>query len=380
MNYKVNSFLFLIIYILFFHFMESYSNSVFQVGTYILAFPLILCWIIETLKSKTINFYNISFIGILYSFYILLTCLWSSNIDYSINYFLRFFSVFIMYILILDLVNSSERLFKILYVYILGILPIAFNALFNVLNGETYAELSNRYSADGFDPNNFGILLNLTIIFCYILIINKKINLLLAILYIFLLSFLILSTGSRASLGTLFLGLLLTSSIFVLKKPKYFPILLLGVVAFFYKILDFIPTNSLERALSGVSLDEESRFLFWKYIYESIEGINFIFGHGIGTVVPVFGYNAHNTFVSNFYEGGLIGLIIWTIFVFIHYFWIFYSYIKTKNLILVLLILSLITILGGLMTLNWEFRKDLYILFAIVLVASRIIFLKKIND
>ena len=46
------SFGFLIFYILLFHFMESYSNSLVQVGTYFLALPLVAFWFFETLVNK----------------------------------------------------------------------------------------------------------------------------------------------------------------------------------------------------------------------------------------------------------------------------------------------------------------------------------------
>lgn len=379
MNYKKLSFGFLILYILFFHFMESYSNSVVELGTYFLALPLLAFWIFETCIIKKINFYKLSYVGVIYVFYILLTCIWSSNIEYSINYFLRFLSVFILYIILNDVVCSLDRVFKVIYAYILGVLPIGFNALLNVFSGITYQDLSNRYSADGFDPNNFGIILNLTSIFIYILVFSRKINILFAVIYIGLLSFLILSTGSRASLAIFSLGLILILFLFSWRKPILLPLFIFGFLVFSYFIFDFIPSNSLERALSGVDLEDESRFIFWKHIVESVEGLNFLFGNGIGTVVPYFGYNAHNTLVSNFFEGGLIALILWLIFITSHYFNIIYSYMKTKKIILIFLFIAFLAIAGGLLTLNWEFRKDLFILLSISILLSKFLFFSQKN-
>lgn len=377
MNYKNISFGFLIFYILLFHFMESYSNSLVQVGTYFLALPLVAFWFFETLVNKKINFYKLSYVGFIYCLYMLFTCIWSNYIDYSIDYFFRFFSVFLLYIIINDLVSNLDRVFKVIYAYVLGVLPIGINALLNIFSGITYQDLSNRYSADGFDPNNFGIILNITTIFVYILIFNKKINILFGFLSVCLLSFLILSTGSRASLGIFLLGLVLVLSLFTWRKPLFLPIFIIGFLIFGYFLFDLIPANSLERALSGVNVEDESRFIFWKYIVSSVDGIRFIFGYGIGTVVPYFGYNAHNTFVSNFFEGGLIAFILWFIFIFSHYFNIVYFYIKTKNVMLVLFFIAFLAMLGGLFTLNWEFRKDLFILLSISILLSKFLFFLK---
>ncbi|ENU18501.1 hypothetical protein F994_03021 [Acinetobacter bohemicus ANC 3994] len=377
MNYKNISFGFLILYILFFHFMESYSNSLVQVGTYFLALPLVAFWFFETLVNKKLNFYKLSYVGFVYCLYMLFTCIWSNYIDYSIDYFFRFFSVFLLYIIINDLVSNLDRVFKVIYAYVLGVLPIGINALLNVFSGITYQDLSNRYSADGFDPNNFGIILNITTIFVYILIFNKKINILFGFLSVCLLSFLILSTGSRASLGIFLLGLILVLSLFTWRKPLFLPIFMIGFLVFGYFLFDFIPANSLERAFSGVNVEDESRFMFWKQIVASVDGIRFIFGHGIGTVVPYFGYNAHNTFVSNFFEGGFIAFILWFVFIFSHYLNIVYFYIKTKNVILVLFFIAFLAMLGGLFTLNWEFRKDLFILLSTSILLSKFLFFSK---
>lgn len=377
MNYKNISFGFLILYILFFHFMESYSNSLVQVGTYFLALPLVAFWFFETLVNKKLNFYKLSYVGLIYCLYMLFTCIWSNYIDYSIDYFFRFFSVFLLYIIINDLVSNLDRVFKVIYAYVLGVLPIGINALLNVFSGITYQDLSNRYSADGFDPNNFGIILNITTIFVYILIFNKRINILFGFLSVCLLSFLILSTGSRASLGIFLLGLILVLSLFTWRKPLFLPIFMIGFLVFGYFLFDFIPANSLERALSGVNVEDESRFIFWKHIVASVDGIRFIFGHGIGTVVPYFGYNAHNTFVSNFFEGGFIAFILWFVFIFSHYLNIVYFYIKTKNVILVLFFIAFLAMLGGLFTLNWEFRKDLFILLSMSILLSKFLFFSK---
>lgn len=379
MNYKKLSFGFLILYILFFHFLESYSNSISEVGTYFLALPLVGFWIFETIINKKINFYKLSYVGLIYVFYILFTCVWSVNIEYSISYFLRFLSVFILYIILNDVVCNLDRVFKVIYAYILGVLPIAINALLNIFSGITYQDLSNRYSADGFDPNNFGIILNLTSIFIYILVFSRKINIYFAVFYIFLLSFLILSTGSRSSLAIFSLSLIIILFLFSWRKPILLPLFILGSLLFSYFIFDFIPSNSLDRALSGVNLEEESRFTYWQYIFESVEGISFLFGHGIGTVVPYFGYNAHNTFVSNFFEGGLIAFILWLIFIASHYFNIIYFYVKTKKIILFFLFIAFLAILGGLLTLNWEFRKDLFILLSLSILLSKFIFFSQKN-
>lgn len=379
MRYKKFSYFFLLVYIFFFHILESYSNSAVQIGTYFLAFPLFLCWILESIFSKIGVFYRSELLLIFYIFYALLTCVWSWDINYSFNYFFRFFSVALLYVIMLDLIRDSNRLFQALLVYVLGVLLIALSGLKNIIYNQSYNEWTGRFSANGFDPNNFGIILNIAVIFIYLLIFNKKIKFIFAVPIIFLFSFLIFSTGSRASLGVFVLGLFLISLLVGVRKPIILFMFPVFLFIFSDVLFEYIPIDSLNRAMSGVDMQDEDRFLIWRLIIDKVDGFNFLIGHGFGTTVPLIGMNAHNTFISNYFEGGFLGLLSWSAFIFYHYIIIIISIIKTKSFNAIFIFIALIILLGALLTLNWEFRKDLFILFAVSVLMFKFIKQSKLN-
>jgi hypothetical protein len=259
---------------------------------------------LESIFSKIGVFYRSELLLIFYIFYALLTCIWSWDIDYSFNYFFRFFSVALLYVIMLDLIRDSNRLFQTLLAYVLGVLLIAFSGLKNIIYNQSYNEWTGRFSADGFDPNNFGIILNIAVIFIYLLIFNKKIKFIFAVPIIFLFSFLILSTGSRASLGVFVLGLFLILLLVGVRKPIILFMFPVFLFIFSDVLFEYIPIDSLNRAMSGVDMQDEDRFLIWRLIIDKVDGFNFLIGHGFGTTVPLIGMNAHNTFISNYFEGG----------------------------------------------------------------------------
>lgn len=137
----------------------------------------------------------------------------------------------------------------------------------------------------------------------------------------------------------------------------------------YFGIQNFVPDEALERLTNPLSQYdlEEGRFLVWQ------QALGLGMEHplrGIGTgafLTASRTEQAHNTFLSAFAETGLLGFILW-VFLWVTHLRYSFSHWATSaldNRLSTGLLLALVAVLVGALTLNWEVRKPIFLLWAL---------------
>lgn len=361
---------------LLFPILEGYSNSSIPIGTVGIGAVVIFTWLFETLMLRSMKFGSGGIVLFLFVCWMATSILWSSDQIYSATELTKYIMVFLFYVIANDVINAKEDFLLVVRCYLFGVFCIALSALQNILTGETYNETYNRYSADGFDPNNFGIILSSALPLVLIVFNGKYwwqkiISVFLSLLFVVL----IVSSASRAATVSACLYLLGIASVYYGFRKIFqllvVAVLLIGLVS--VGILDVIPQESLDRLAGGVEEDGGGgRSEIWKDAV-SVGMNSFWLGNGVAMSYPLMGNQSHNTFVSAFFEGGVIAALLWLLFWIKHFqFVLQVRRMDNKDVFSILLFFSLIGLLVGSLTLNWEFRKTLYLIFGLTCAWSNI--------
>lgn len=363
--------------------MEGSANEFGSIGAAIPGFFLAFVWIISRLITRTIHYSNGIFFLLFFCLWMITTFFWSAHQDVTLNTAFSYLMIFVFYWLVFDSIRKSEDVLLLIASYITGLLLLSLTAAVNISDGVGYDGLYNRYSANGTDPNNFGMMLasSLPLIAIFCLCARKIIYVSAGVAAFTFFSYLIISTASRASSISLVLTLFLLPLICANKSKKTQVLFFYSILLFFgffgiTAVSELIPENAQERLFNGLAtLDGDDRFLVWKEIF-FIYGIE-IFGIGAGATFAEIGIQAHNTFISALLEAGLLGFILWVAFWLYHFFKIYtvqaYSNRQLRNLFLLTVFLLLIASF----TLNWEFRKPLFFILAL---SSKWVILVSINS
>lgn len=372
---KPISFVFLCIYLFCFPVLEGYSNTYFAIGSVGLGGAIAAVWVGETIITRSAYFNLAALVFFLYCLWMLATVAWSFDPGVSIGHCFRLMLVFIFYVIVCDTIRTKAEFVASISVYLSGVLVIAASGFINVYTGSSYADLSNRYSASGFDPNNFGLILASTVPLIFVVMSGKRAGykiIGLGVLSLFV--FLIISSASRAAAISLALVLLMMLVVRLESKMIIKGILAGGTVFVFFVFFfqDIIPELALDRLFIGVRDDAGGgRADIWMAALNKMEGF-FLGGHGAGVTQFLLGDQAHNTFISALFEGGAIAAIGWVCFWLIHLYYGFSISWRKKVLVDRLLVVSIVPVLIAASTLNWEYRKPLFLLLGFVAVSYRL--------
>lgn len=328
---------------------------------------LAIVWLLQSLRSGRVK--SGKGLGALFIFcsWMLATAFWSQSPSTSAGVGFSYLMSLVFYLIVLDLISERKDAKTLIFCYLIGVAILASTAIFNIASLNTYAELSNRYSAAGTDPNNFGMMLVLALPLFFIISMDAtKAWRILIYLALAVFAFLVISTASRAATVSMmfvfFCALLISAG----KQAKIGFVLL--AFAFFaaasYFLVDFIPPEAYERLVLGLNaVGEDDRFLIWKVLLDARE-ISFV-GVGAGLTFENLGVQAHNTFLSALYEGGLLGFGFWLFFWVVHAMYLYFAWKRDRGVVSMYLIASYVVLLVAACTLNWEFRKPLYLMMAI---------------
>lgn len=362
----------LCLFLFLFPVLEGYSNTYLAIGSVWLGTAVAVIWLVETLfvNSVKVNFPLICLI--IFSSWMFSTTLWSMDAYTSIGHGIRLMMVTILYLMVFDTVRSESNLRIAILSYTAGVTFVSISAFYNIVSGISYASLSNRYSASGFDPNNFGLILSSAIPLIFYLASRSGLTMrAISIAVVSFYSLLIISSASRAATFSLIIVLILC--LFPNRVGIRQIIGVLGTclvaVIIFLQFGDFIPDAAIARIAQGVSHDSGGgRLDVWRIILSSFVDRP-IFGHGAGTTFFVFGVQAHNTFFSTLFEGGLISLAVWSTYIGVSIRYGIRLIIDWSSYSERVLSVSLFPLLIAVSTLNWEYRKSLFVVLAFIAVA-----------
>lgn len=364
---KAWSFYALCLFVLTFPMLEGYSNATGGGGTTLLGLLLAVVWLIESLLRRRVRLNQGLVILTLFCIWMVCTSLWSENDEISIGLIFSYVMIFAFYLIVQDVLTSRSDIRMLIAFYLVGVGVLASTAFVNIGAMNTYAELSNRYSADGTDPNNFGMMLATAIPLLLFASDQASARVkVLAIVVMAAVAYLILATASRASAICLVFGM--SGFLLRARNPRQmwlalFSLSLLAVL-FLIFVIQYIPEAAYERLIGGVKeIGADDRFKIWGVIFG--DSGHFFQGLGAGVTFDVLGIQAHSTFASAFFEGGLVGASLWVVFWLIHAKYMIKALRFPDKRMTVYLFLSYLILLVAASSLNWEFRKPLYVLMAI---------------
>ena len=273
--------------------------------------------------------------------------------------------------LIWELAPQREKLLGLMQAYVFGTVISAGDTVLTYLSGN--AIYYQRYAGSGFDPNDLGLILALSLPISFYLVSTQKRGPLVWIYFaqqIIALVAIALTSSRGAVIATLVALLFVPLSSARMSFRQKGAFLLLGVIAISCALI-YLPESSWKR-LGGISAEIEegtwnSRKLIWSVGLELFED-HPLRGVGAGGFsaslqrVLAIEQVAHNTFLSVLIEEGLIGFSILLLSLMALVLPALRLPALERNLWLVLLA----TWGAGVSTLTWENRKPTWFVFGLL--------------
>ncbi|MEZ4599294.1 MAG: O-antigen ligase family protein [Syntrophotaleaceae bacterium] len=275
-----------------------------------------------------------------------------------------YFQLLMMMWLILQWCDKENKVHGLYLAFVLGSLGLACGVLNQFLSGT----MDERISAYNFNPNEIASILSLSIPFAWYLFLKKGPLRWLCLASIPAIGQAMLLTGSRAGLVKGLLG----AAFIVLTPPKgmrrSWPFIVGGAsLVILASVSVFLPEKTLDRLLTVqtelASGNLGGRGEIWSlglegFAHHPIWGVGAgSFSRTMSSYFPL-AKAPHNVFISILVDLGLVGLIIFGIMTFI----VARSVLKLKDIDLKLWIFVLSIWFSCIMTSNWEWRKQMWLI------------------
>lgn len=320
-------------------------------------------------------------VAILFILWNMLSILWSKNVGKTEDHLVTIVQLFALTFILWDLCTSRLYLLLAMQMYVLGAYVASGNTLYNYFSGASF--YYERFSADGTNPDDLGIVLALGIGIAWYLAVTFKPARFAALLQLVNYAFIpvalagIALSGTRTALiatvpGLLF-GLLSLTRLSIWARIAIFALMLsIGFV-----LLPYIPQASIERLgttgseLSGGDLN--GRLEIWRQGYASftrhpVLGVGAGMFRSVNTVGKGMGKVAHNSYLSVLVEVGLVGFTLFALMLIIAGVQALrQSRWESRLWLAVLATWSL-----GAFTLTWENRKQTWLILGLIIVSSAI--------
>jgi len=308
----------------------------------------------------------------------LASLLWSDNVELTGQIVWTYLQLLAMVALIWNFAPKRSDVFSLVKAYILGSYVSVANTVGSFLAGQTAYYV--RFAAQGFDPNDLGLLLAVGIPLASLFMLEqdgKRIQLpnLLYLLYPFAALTAIILTASRGAL--LASAIALTAPIAsVCRRSLTLKIIYLASAAIgIYMLTVFMPASSWQRLSTAVpelargSLN--NRLVIWSaglgvFTQHPLVGV------GIGAFTTTIETSlgqvaaAHNAFISIAVETGLVGLVL-----FLSTFGLAaISVLHIPGRERLIWAVALLTLISGISALSWEYRKPTWVLLSIVVARA----------
>lgn len=376
---KVLSFFVALIY-----FSTPFESVAIVHGVSVVKLVTILFLVVSLLYYKGIPRVNNNFIKIflLYSFYALLSSLWSINKTNTFqNSIGTLIPSFVVVLFLFHSINCKVDVDRVFKAYAWGSIFVGLIAIVMFLTGFRFATTHDeaRLTVLGQDQNELSFLLSWGIVSIVYLLRNFKYSKVLKTFYIvslFLLAFTILTTGSRTGFVILiFIAIILAITYF--KKKRIILIVPLFLIMFSY-FMQYLPdTVSIRLLETSEQITEGNltgRGIIWELGFKAfksegawIQGVGF---KSFRTLMDNH-YNlpkaGHNTYLLTLIELGIIGLILYLKMILHLFKRVIYLWKKES----VFYILLLVPLLLSMMTLGIESRRWLFLLGILIIRLSQ---------
>ncbi len=339
---------------------------------------LVFCAFLVTLAiTKKIRLPN-TYIMVFFAFWlwVAIGILWSRYPALTMNMVETYAQLLLMTVVIWNIFLTRKQIQFSLWAYLLGCYVAVFMLLRNFMSGAAFIEglTMDRFAGGGQDPNDLGVMLAIGVVIAVWLgstARSSPILRLLTYVYVPLGIFAILLTASRTALIALVIGVLM--SFLILSKVRLstriivFAVIILSAVY----VVRLVPGATFERLgkldESVSAGDFEGRGAIWQ------EGIEVFLEHplagiGAGAFPETIELRrpAHNVWIAVAAEMGLVGLALYGAM----YLLVIIAALKhpKPEMYLWLGIVAMWSV--GALTLNWEYRKQTWTLFALIITSA----------
>lgn len=292
-------------------------------ATKFVGFGVAAFWLVAVVLTNRVRKPSLfHIVAVLFVLWNAVSIFWSADANNTASRLITFMQLLVLIFILWDLYTTPTAVMIGLQVYILGAFVSISSTVINYFSGNTQGEYQ-RYSANGFNPDEIGVILALGIPVAWYLASSKgfpQVNRLLkSINYAYIPAALlgIALSGTRTALicmvPAMAFGL---ASLSRLRNSARILILLLFIVAV-YLLLPFVPESSIERlGTTGTELtsgDLNQRREIWgdgfiSFTEKPLIGV----GSNMYRSVNDLGKVAHNSFISVLVEVGMIGLALFT--------------------------------------------------------------------
>jgi O-antigen ligase len=306
------------------------------------------------------------------------TVFWTGDVNRTSQHIQTWFQLALMVFILWDLLDTRKALLSGLQMYVLGGYVVFANAVGNFALGKTY--YFERFSAEGTNPDDLGLVLALGIPIAWYLVGSvelsprtlwlKWINF--AYVPVALLG--IALSGTRTALIAALPGLVfaLVSAVRLSIWAKS-AIVALGVSAA-YLLIPLVPEASFQRlGTTGTEVfqgDWNGRIELWAQGLAAFrEHPLFGIGSNMYRSINFEGKVAHNSFLSVLVELGIVGFVLFAVILGI----VFIRAIHQPRWEAAFWLSVLATWALGAFTLTWEYRKPTWVILSFVIASSAVV-------
>ncbi len=314
------------------------------------------------------------------------TYFWSPAPDFTLNEIQTTLQIVAMIWLLRQLAPTQELQIRVMQAYVLGTLVSALDTIWQYLSGATPAAYL-RYAAPGFDPNELALMMVLSIpLSLYLGVLSQRrpvvwvyrIQLVLAAATILL-------TASRGSFVAFIAAMIFIPATFRRWTDRQKSIFIVVALMTAWFAVWLVPASSWKRI---ATIQDEvahgtlnDRAVIWKagaeiFREHPVLGVgagafSTVVRHTIGTP-----YVAHNTFLSIIVEQGLVGFGIFLSLLITLVLCCFrMPDLERKLWLVMLLVLSI-----GILSLTWEYRKTMWLVFALILMQEGVFRARRLGE
>jgi O-antigen ligase len=310
--------------------------------------------------------------------------MWTVDRDSTVTRLGTYVQLLIFVWLIWELAPTKARVQGLIVSYVVGSEIASVKTIFNYATGRTISQAAGnrwetyRYSVDGVNADELGLILALSIPMAVYLLTANKNRWIKALCWVQLtIGFTaILLTGTRGALFALVVGMAIMSGPALSRMSRtQRRIGMIACIALVSCTVFFVPKTSIDRYLStGTELTQGTlthRTVLWAAGLEVFRDHPFLgvgggaYGQAIVRIVDM-AYVAHNTFISVLVELGIVGGILLLILLAS----MFSSVLRLKNVEKWLWLALLATWVTGACSVTWENRKVTWLLFGLVAAQS----------
>lgn len=331
------------------------------------------------LYSRKIRFHPVHALMIVFGLWLGVSYFWSMDPEQSYIAIKSYLQFIVIVWIIYQLATREREILTLLSAYVLGAYVAVIGTIVSYVAGG--GEMTTRFAAEGYNPNDLAYILTLAIPMAWYLaaLERKEVTAWIYRLYPFFGLFAVFLTGSRggsvvAVTIITFYGLLIYPGL-PLRYRVLVPLFVVGVLAY---MIPHVPMESVTRIMSlGGELaggDLNARTGIWSAGLDilanaSMWGGGAMFGVGAGAfktaVAPYFGVEVapHNVYLSILVEVGAIGFILFLAIILL----VSWHALKMpKDERLLWLSVLLVWIIAAFVA-NWEWRKETWLLFGLLI-------------